>query len=104
MDVAEQLCESLKQVSQYIAEKTDMTQPTRNEISSVSCARVESGSSGEGQQISHRKQLELTITVEKIDRFLEEIQQRIKMLQQDATNLTVVRAQFGSREAERRGI
>ena len=81
-----------------------MTQPTRNEGPSVSCARVESGSSGQGQQISHRKQLELTITVEKIDRFLEEIQQRIKMLQHDATNLTEVRAQFGNSKAHRRGI
>ena len=89
---------------QYLAGKADMTQPTRNEGPSVSCARVESGSSGQGQQISHRKQLELTITVEKIDRFLEEIQQRIKMLQHDATNLTEVRAQFGNRKAHRRGI
>ena len=81
-----------------------MTQPTRNEGPGVSCARVESGSSGQGQQISHRTQLELTITVEKIDRFLEEIQQRITLLQQEATNLTEVKAQLGSREAQRRGI
>jgi hypothetical protein len=81
-----------------------MTQPTRSELPSINAARVESESSGEGQQISHRKQLELTITVEKIDRFLEEIQQRIKMLQQEATNLTVVRAQVGNRKAQRRGI
>ena len=90
--------------AQYIAGKADMTQPTRNEGPSVSCARVESGSNGQGQQISHRKQLELTITVEKIDRFLEAIQQRITLLQQDATNLTEVKAQLGSREAHRRGI
>jgi hypothetical protein len=81
-----------------------MTQPTRNEGPSVSCAQVESGSSGQGQQISHRKQLELTITVEKINRFLEEIQQRIKLLQQDAASLTEVKAQLGRREAQRRGI
>jgi hypothetical protein len=81
-----------------------MTQPTRNEVSSVSCARGESVSSEGDQPISHRKRLELTITVEKIDRLLKEIQQRIKMLQQDATNLTVVRAQLGSREAQRREI
>ena len=81
-----------------------MTQPTRNEGPSVSCARVESGSSGQGQQISHWKQLELTITAEKIDRFLEEIQQRITLLQQDATNLALVRAQVGSRNARKRGI
>jgi hypothetical protein len=81
-----------------------MTQPTKSDVPSVSCARVESGGSREGRPISHRKQLDLTITVEKIDRFLEEIQQRIKLLQQDVTNLTVVRVQLGSREAERRGI
>ena len=81
-----------------------MTQPTRSELPSINAARVESEGSGEGQQISHRKQLELTITVEKIDRFLEEIQQRITLLQQDVTNLTEVKAQLGSREAHRRGI
>lgn len=81
-----------------------MTQPTRSDVPSMYGARVESGGSREGQQISPRKQLELTITVEKIDRFLEEIQQRIMLLQQDATNLAIVRAQVGSRNAHKRGI
>ena len=81
-----------------------MTQPTRRDVPSMYGARVESGGSREGQQLSHRKQLELTITVEKIDRFLEEIQQRIMLLQQDATNLAIVRAQVGSRNARKRGI
>ena len=81
-----------------------MTQPTRSELPGIYGVRVESGSSRDGQQISHRKPLELTITVEKIDRFLEEIQQRIKMLQQEAKNLTEVRAQFGNRKAHRREI
>ncbi len=81
-----------------------MTQPTRSDVPSVYGARVESGSSGEGQQMSHRTQLELTITVEKIDQFLEEIRRRITLLQQDATNLSVVRAQVGSRNAHKRGI
>ena len=81
-----------------------MTQPTRRELPSIYGVRVESGSSGESQPISHRKPLELTITVEKIDRFLEEIQQRIKLLQQDATNLAIVRAQVGSRNAHKMGI
>jgi hypothetical protein len=67
-------------------------------------ARVESGSSGESQPTSHRKPLELTITAEKIDRFLEEIQHRITLLQQDTRNLAIVRAQFGSRNAHKRGI
>jgi hypothetical protein len=40
--------------------------------------------------------------VEKIDRFLDEIQQRITLLQQDATNLAVVRAQVGSMKAHKR--
>ena len=80
-----------------------MTQPTRSEVPGIYGARVESGSSGKGQQISHRTQLELTITVEKIDRFLEEIQQRIKLLHQEATNLAVVRTQVGSRKAHKRG-
>ena len=81
-----------------------MTQPTRGEVPGMYGARVESGSSGESQPISHRTPLELTITVEKIDRFLEEIQQRITLLQQDATNLALVRAQVGSRNARKRGI
>ncbi len=54
--------------------------------------------------MSHRTPLELTITVEKIDRFLEEIQRRITLLQYDATNLAIVRAQFGSRNARKREI
>ncbi len=81
-----------------------MTQPTRSDVPSMYGARVESGGSREGQQISPRKQLELTITVEKIDRFLEEIQQRIMLLQQDATNLAIVRAQVGSRKVHKREI
>ncbi|MEK6763706.1 MAG: hypothetical protein AABY96_13415 [Nitrospirota bacterium] len=81
-----------------------MTQPTRSDVPRIYGARVESGSSKDGQQLSHRKQLELTITVEKIDRFLKEIQQRIKLLQQDATNLAIVRAQIGSRNARKREI
>ena len=81
-----------------------MTQPTRSDVPSTYGARVESGGSREGQPLSHRKQLDLTITVEKIDRFLEEIQQRITLLQQDATNLAIVRAQVGSRNAHKRGI
>ena len=81
-----------------------MTQPTRSDVPSIYGVQVESGSSRDGQQISHRKPLELTITVEKIDRFLEEIQRRIKLLQQDTTNLTIVRAQVGSRNAHKRGI
>jgi hypothetical protein len=81
-----------------------MTQPTRSDAPSLYGARVGSGSSGESQPTSHRKQLELTITVEKIDRFLEEIQQRIKLLQQDTTNLAIVRAQIGSRNTHKRGI
>ena len=79
-----------------------MTQPTRSELPGIYGARVQSESSGESQPISHREQLELTITVEKIDRFLDEIQQRIKLLQQDATNLVVVRAQVGSMKAHKR--
>ncbi len=81
-----------------------MTQPTRSDVPSMYGARVESGSSEEGQPISHRKPLELTITVEKIDRFLEEIQRRITLLQYDATNLAIVRAQFGSGNARKRKI
>jgi hypothetical protein len=80
-----------------------MTQPTRSDVPSMCGARVESESSGESQPTSHRTQLELTLTVEKIDRFLEEIQQRITLLQQDATNLAVVRAQVGSSKAHKRG-
>jgi hypothetical protein len=102
--VRSNVCESLKQVRSVHSREGDMTQPTRSEVPSIYGARVESESSGESQQVSHRKQLELTITVEKIDRFLEKIQQRITRLQQDATNLAVVRAQVGSRNAHKRGI
>lgn len=81
-----------------------MTQPTRSDVPSMYGARLESGSSEESQPISHRKPLELTITVEKIDRFLEKIQRRITLLQRDTTNLAIVRAQFGSRNARKREI
>ncbi|TKB91716.1 MAG: hypothetical protein E8D41_09550 [Nitrospira sp.] len=81
-----------------------MTQPTRSDAPSMDGARVESGSSEERQPISHRTPLELTITVEKIDRFLKEIQRRITLLQYDATNLAIVRAQFASRNARKREL
>ena len=96
------VCESLTHVRPVPYREDDMTQPTRSDVPSMYGVGVESGSSRNGQPIFHRTQLELTITVEKIDRFLEEIQQRITLLQQDATNLAIVRAQVVSRKAHKR--
>jgi len=79
-------------------------QPTKDEMSRVSCASFASVNGEGGQDILHRKRPELTITVEKIDRFREEMQQQIRAPWLDEINLTVVSAQLASREPHRRGI
>ena len=52
----------------------------------VHCAEV--------QCPAHRKPLRLTISVEKIDRFLADIQKQVEDLQRKMTNLRLVRTQL----------
>jgi hypothetical protein len=57
----------------------------------------------EGEETIHRKPVGLTITVEKIDRVLTDIQAQIENLRRDRINLGLVRVQLAGMEAMWRG-
>jgi len=50
--------------------------------------------SAEGRCAPHRKPLRLTISFEKIDYFLADIQKQVEDLQREMTNLRLVRTQW----------
>jgi hypothetical protein len=56
--------------------------------------------SEEGRQAAHRRPVGLTITVEKIDRALADVEMQIVTLRQHAINLGVVRGQLAGMEAK----
>ena len=59
--------------------------------------------SEEGHETFHRRPLGLTITVEMIDRALEDVEAQIENLQQDRINLGRVRVQLACMELKWRG-
>jgi hypothetical protein len=59
--------------------------------------------SEEGRRTVHRRLVGLTITVEKIDRVLVDVQTQIKTLRQNRINLGLVREQLAGMEAQWRG-
>ena len=59
--------------------------------------------SEEGQGIIYRKPVGFTITVEKIDRVLADVQTQVELLQRERTNLGLVRGQLAGMEAKWRG-
>jgi len=71
-----------------------MIEPKRHDVVGLSplpgilvhCAEV--------QCPAHRKPLRITISVEKIDRFLADIQKQVEDLQRQMTNLRLVRTQL----------
>ena len=75
-----------------------MIEPKKNDMSSLSQTSVRSMNSEEGQQTSHRRPVGLTITVEKIDRALAEVQAQIESFRQDRINLGLVRVQLAGME------
>ena len=80
-----------------------MMEPTNNNLSGVSQTSVGLMDSEEGRRTVHRRLVELTITVEKIDRVLVDVQTQIETLRQNRINLGLVREQLAGLEAKSRG-
>ena len=77
-----------------------MMEPKNYDLSDLSQTSVGVIDSGKGQQIVHRRLVGLTITVEKIDRVLTDIQAQIEFLRRERTNLGLVRGQWAAMEAQ----
>ncbi len=80
-----------------------MMEPQNNDLSGVSEASVGLMNSDEGRDALRRKPVGLTITVEKIDRILAEVQSQIDMLRRERTDLGLVRGQLANMESKGRG-
>jgi hypothetical protein len=80
-----------------------MMEPKNNDISGFSQTSVGLMDSEEGRQTVHRRPVGLTITVEKIDRILSDVQTQIETLRQNTINLGLVRGQLACMEATWRG-
>jgi hypothetical protein len=78
-------------------------EPTNNDVSGLSQTSVGLMDSEEGRQTVHRRPVGLTITVEKIDRVLADVQTQIETLRQNRINLGLVREQLAGMEAKWRG-
>ena len=78
-------------------------EPTNNDISGLSQTSVNVMDSEQGRQTVHRRPVGLTITVEKIDRVLADVQTQIETLRQNRINLGLVREQLAGMEAKWRG-
>ena len=77
-----------------------MMEPNINDLSGLSQTSVSLIDSEEGRQTAHQRPVGLTITVEKIDRVLTDIQAQIEFLRREKTNLGLVRGQLASMEAK----
>lgn len=84
-------------------EGQSMMEPQNNDLSGVSEASVGLMNSDEGRDALRRKPVGLTITVEKIDRILAEVQSQIDMLRRERTDLGLVRGQLANMESKGRG-
>jgi hypothetical protein len=84
-------------------EEESMMEPTKNNLSGVSQTSVGLIDSEEGRRTVHRRLVGLTITVEKIDRVLVDVQTQIETLRQNRINLGLVREQLAGMEAKWRG-
>lgn len=80
-----------------------MLEPKNNDVSGLSQTSVGLMDSEEGRQTIHRRPVGLTITVEKIDRVLADVQTQIETLRQNRINLGLVREQLACMEAKWRG-
>ena len=80
-----------------------MMEPQNKDLSGVSEASVGLMNSDEGRDALRRKPVGLTITVEKIDRILAEVQSQIDMLRRERTDLGLVRGQLANMESKGRG-
>ena len=77
-----------------------MMEPRNNDLSGLSHTSTVLMDSEEGRQAAHPRPVGLTITVEKIDRALADVEMQIVTLRQNAINLEVVRGQLAGMEAK----
>jgi hypothetical protein len=80
-----------------------MMESTNNKLAGISQTSVGLIDSEEGRRTVHRRLVGLTITVEKIDRVLVDVQTQIETLRQNRINLGLVREQLAGMEAKWRG-
>ena len=80
-----------------------MNERKNNNLSSVSQPSVTLINSEEGQQTLHRRPAGLTITVEKIDRALADVQAQIEHLRRYRINLGLGRVRVAGMEAKWKG-
>jgi hypothetical protein len=78
-------------------EENMMMEPNQNDISELS---VSVTNSEEGGQTLQQRPVGLTITLEKIDRVLTDVQAQIKHLRLYSTNLRLGKAQLAGMEAK----
>ena len=80
-----------------------MMGPNINDLSGLSQTSVSLKDSEEDREPLHRKPVWLTITGEKIDRVLIDIQAQIEFLRRERTSLGLMRGQLAAMEAKWRG-
>ena len=81
-----------------------MLEPKRDDVSGLSPeASVSLINREESQQTFHRRPVGLTITVEKIDRVLANVQAQIESLRRYRMNLGMVKVQLAGMETRWRG-
>lgn len=72
---------------------------SNNDVAGVSQTPAGMVNSGESPQPIHRRPVGLTITVEKLDRALADIQARIELLGRERVDLGLVRGELARMEA-----
>ena len=77
-----------------------MMEPKNYDLSGVSQISMSAMNSEEGRQTAHQRLVGLTITVEKIDRYLTDIQTQIEFLRRERTTLGLVWGQLAAMEAK----
>lgn len=73
---------------------------SNNDVAGLSRMPANVVDGGESRQPVPRRPVGLTITVEKLDRALADIQAQIEMLRQERTNLGLVRGELARMEAK----
>ena len=77
-----------------------MMEPKNHGLSGLSQTSASLMDSEEGRQTVYRRPVGLTITVEKIDRVLADVQAQIELLRRERTSLGLVRGQLAGMDAK----
>jgi hypothetical protein len=80
-----------------------MMEAKNYDLSGLSQISMSAMNSEEGRQTARQRLVGLTITVEKIDRVLTDIQAQIEFLRRERTSLGLVMGQLAAMEAKWRG-